>query len=139
MRISPRILVPPAALTVALFASGAAAQEDFKSLVARLQKEKPAFAKRHQELLAERYDLADRPAKGVTMARGKPVQEGVRVKLPKDMTWEQLAAMSPEEIKSKNLWPAGFYPVAAPAPRSGRHGLPEAADRRNQEARPGAT
>ena len=30
-------------------------------------------------LLGERYDLADRPAPGVTMSRGKPVQEGVRV------------------------------------------------------------
>ena len=119
MRISPRILVPPAALTVALFASGAAAQEDFKSLVERLQKDKPKFAKRHQELLAERYDLADRPAKGVTMSRGKPVQEGVRVKLPQGMTWEKLAAMSPEEIKSRNLWPAGFFPLPHPHHEAG--------------------
>src|SRR5262249_52151754 len=72
----------------ALLALGAAAvatakEETFSELVKRLQKEKPTFAKRQQSLLSERYDLADRPAKGVTMSKGKPVQEGVRVKLPK--------------------------------------------------------
>jgi hypothetical protein len=93
---------------------GAAAAEDFSALVKRLQQEKPGFAKRHRALLAERYDLADRPAPGVTMSRGKPVQEGVRVKLPKDMTWENLAARSPEDIKAKDLWPAGFFPLPHP-------------------------
>ena len=67
----------------------------------RLQEEKPGFAERHQKLLTHRYDLAERPAEGVTMSRGKPVQEGVRVKLPKGATWEKLAAMTPEEIKEQ--------------------------------------
>jgi cytochrome c peroxidase len=93
--------------------------EDFPALVARLRQEKPVFATRHQALLAARYDLADRPAPGVTMSKGKPVQESIRVKLPKDTTWEQLAAMSPEEIKSKNLWPAGFYPLPHPHHEAG--------------------
>ena len=98
---------------------GAAAAEDFSALVKRLQQEKPGFAKRHRALLAERYDLADRPAPGVTMSRGKPVQEGVRVKLPKDMTWENLAARSPEDIKAKDLWPAGFFPLPHPHHEAG--------------------
>ena len=97
----------------------AAAAEDFSALVKRLQQEKPEFAKRHQALLAERYDVADRPAAGVTMSRGKPVQEGVRVKLPKDLTWEKLAAMSPEDIKAKNFWPAGFFPLPHPHHEAG--------------------
>ena len=41
-----------------------AAPESFTALVSRLQQEKPTFAKRQQELLAERYDLADRAAAG---------------------------------------------------------------------------
>ena len=47
------------------------------------------------------------------MTRGKPIQAGVRVKLPEGRTWEQLAAMSPEEIHERDLWPAGFYPLPA--------------------------
>src|SRR6185503_6044703 len=99
--------------------------EDFKAMVERLQREKPEFAKRQRDLLAERYDLADRPAAGVTMARGKPVQDGVRVRLPKDTTWEKLAAMTPDEIKSKNLWPAGFFPLPHPHHEAGGMVFPQ--------------
>lgn len=94
-------------------------EEKFEDLVARLKAAKPQFAARHQKLLDERYDLTDRPAKGVTMAGGKAVQEGVRVKLPRGMTWEQLAAMSPAEIKKGNHWPAGFYPLPHPHHEAG--------------------
>jgi cytochrome c peroxidase len=63
-------------------------------------------------LLAERYDLENRPAKGVMMSGGrKAVQQGVRVKLPGGLTWERLAAMSPDEIREKDLFPQGFLPL----------------------------
>lgn len=94
-------------------------EEDFPTLVKRLQAEKPKFAKRQQNLLSSRYDLADRPAKGVTMSRGKAVQDGVRVKLPDGVTWEKLASMTPEDIKNKNLWPAGFFPLPHPHHEAG--------------------
>lgn len=120
---------PSTAVAAALLFSGvvtfAAADEDFAALVKRLQAEKPAFAERQQKLLAERYDLTDRPAQGVTMSRGKPVQAGVRVKLPDGLTWEKLAAMSPEGIKSKNLWPAGFYPLPHPHHEAGGMVFPQ--------------
>jgi cytochrome c peroxidase len=116
-------------LALALFAGGVvtcvAVAEDFAALAARLQQEKPKFAARHQALLTARYDLADRPVQGVTMSRGKPVQEGIRVKLPAGTTWEQLAAMSPEEIKSRNLWPAGFYPLPHPHHEAGGMVFPQ--------------
>jgi cytochrome c peroxidase len=96
-----------------------AGEESFSALVNRLQQEKPSFAKRQQALLAERYDLADRPVKGVTMSRGKPVQEGVRVRLPAGMTWDKLAALTPEDIKTKKLWPGGFYPLPHPHHEAG--------------------
>src|SRR5262245_13448644 len=91
--------------------AAAADEESFSAMMERMKKGKPQFAKRQSDLLTERYDLADRPAAGVTMSRGKPVQEGVRAKLPKDTTWDKLASMTPDEIKQKNLWPAGFYPL----------------------------
>ncbi|WP_425619410.1 cytochrome B6 [Anatilimnocola sp. NA78] len=97
----------------------AVAQEDFAALVKRTQGEKPKFAQRHEKLLAERYDMQDRPATGVTMAKGKSVQAGVRVLLPAGTTWEKLAAMTPAEIKSQNLWPAGFYPLPHPHHEAG--------------------
>ena len=114
-----------AALLVCGAATVSAAEEEFPALVKRLQKDKPVFAKRHQDLLAERYDLADRPAQGVTMSRGKPVQEGVRVRLPRDLTWEKLATLSPDEIKNKNLWPAGFYPLPHPHHEAGGMVFPQ--------------
>jgi len=107
---------------VALLACGAVAafaDEAFDAFVRGFQKDKPTFAKRQQDLLAARYDLANRPAQGVTMSKGKAVQEGVRVRLPKDMTWDRLAAMTPDEIKSKDLWPAGFFPLPHPHHENG--------------------
>ncbi len=89
-------------------------KEDFKTTMARMKAEKAGIEKKHADLLAERYDLADRPAAGVTMARNKPVQEGVRVKLPKSMTWKELADMSPSDIREKDAFPAGFLPLPHP-------------------------
>lgn len=99
---------------VCLAQTPSVAEEDFPALAKRLQAEKARFAERQQVLLSARYDLADRPAKGVAMSRGKPVQKGVRVKLPEGMTWEKLAALSPGEVEEKQLWPAGFLPLPHP-------------------------
>lgn len=86
-------------------------QESPDAVMKRMTADKPKVMKRHRDLLNERYDLANRPDKATTMTRGKPVQEGVRVKLPKGVTWEQLAAMDPAEVKDKDLFPAGFMPL----------------------------
>src|SRR5262245_35430126 len=109
-----RAAVPLLVLAAASPLHAADTDEDFKTLVGRHQKEKPTFAKRQQDLLSQRYDLADNPVQGVTMARGKPVQGGVRVRLPAGKTWDDLAAATPADIKKGNLWPAGFYPLPHP-------------------------
>lgn len=88
--------------------------EPFDSIMARMKAAKPEVMKRQQDLLEQRYDLSNRPAQGVTMSRGKPIQEGTRVKLREGQTWEQLATMTPEQIREKDLWPAGFYPLPHP-------------------------
>ena len=88
--------------------------EPFDSIMKRMQDAKPEIMKRQMDLLNYRYDLSDHPAKGVTMSRGKPVQEGVRVKLPSGVTWEKLADMSPEEIREKDVFPAGLFPLPHP-------------------------
>ena len=77
-------------------------RESFEDIMSRMEKAKPAVMKRQMNLLEDRYDLSDRKVKDITMSRGKPIQEGVRAKLPKNMTWEKISAMSPEEIKEKD-------------------------------------
>lgn len=88
--------------------------ESFESVMARMSAGKRDVMRRHAELLAQRYDLANRPAAGVTMSRGKAVQEGVRVKLPPRMSWEQLAALPPDEVRARNLFPQGMLPLPHP-------------------------
>jgi cytochrome c peroxidase len=89
-------------------------KEDFATIRSRMEAAKPQVMERQENLLKERYALSNRPAQGVTMSRGKPIQEGVRARLPEGITWAQLAAMSPEEIREKDLFPAGFLPLPHP-------------------------
>ncbi|HUU94250.1 MAG TPA: cytochrome B6 [Phycisphaerae bacterium] len=91
-----------------------AIHEDFQRTKTRMEAAKSAVMKRQMDLLEERYDLSNRPTKGVGMSRGKPIQEGVRVRLPSGMTWEKLAQLTTEEIREKNLWPKGLLPLPHP-------------------------
>jgi cytochrome c peroxidase len=87
-------------------------EQDFAKVRADDQAAKPTVMQRQEALLAERYDLSNRPAPGLMMSGGrKAVQQGVRVKLPAGLTWERLAAMSPDEIREKDLFPKGFLPL----------------------------
>ena len=85
--------------------------ESFSAVRTRMSEAKPGVMKRQADLLAERYDLSNRPATGAVMDRTKPLQEGVRVKLPSGVTWAQLADMTPDQIRDKNLFPQGFLPL----------------------------
>jgi len=86
-------------------------EEDFRTVFARMSAAKASTMKRQMDLLNARYDLGDRPASGVTMSGGKAIQDGVRVKLPAGLSWAALAKMSPDEIREKGLYPAGFMPL----------------------------
>jgi cytochrome c peroxidase len=112
-------------------------KETFASIMARMKAAQPAIQKRQADLLAERYDLANRAATGVTMTRGKTVQEGVRVKLAAGTTWEQLAGMTPADIRERNLFPKGFYPLPHPNHPEGGMVFPkfEIEELKKQEAR----
>jgi cytochrome c peroxidase len=73
--------------------------------------DKPDVIARQKALLDSRYDVRNDPS-GVMMSGGrKPVQQGVRVLLPKGKTWKQLAAMTPAQAKKDGLFPAGFLPL----------------------------
>jgi cytochrome c peroxidase len=74
--------------------------------------QKPRVMQRQIDMLHSRYDMANRPIEGVMMSGGrKPVQAGVRVTLPQGVTWDSLAAMTPNEIRDRGLLPAGFMPL----------------------------
>jgi cytochrome c peroxidase len=86
---------------------------DFEALRAAKIVEKPIAEQRQRAVLEARYDLADNPSP-VTMTGGKPLQQGVRVRLPEGATWEGLAELTPEEIRAQNIFPAGFFPLPHP-------------------------
>jgi len=83
-------------------------------MMSRMKTGKPGVMKRQLEFLQERYDLRNDPAAGVTMTRGKPVQQGIRVKLPPNQSWEKLSAMTREEIRDGDFFPQGFLPLPHP-------------------------
>jgi cytochrome c peroxidase len=88
--------------------------------------QKAAVMERQRAMLAERYDLADRPIPGALMSGGrKPVQGGVRVKLPEGQTWDGLAGMSAEEIREQGLLPDGFKPLPHVKQAAGGQVFPE--------------
>src|SRR5882724_3154926 len=89
-------------------------EEDFRMVFARMRAAKAEVEKRQRDLLAARYDLSDRPVAGVTMSRGKAIQDGVRAKLPAGVTWDVLAKMTPDEVREKGAFPAGFMPLPHP-------------------------
>jgi cytochrome c peroxidase len=88
--------------------------KEFEQLHKKMSAAKDEVMQRHMKLLESRYDLSDRPHASAKQSRGKPVQTGVRVKLPQGVSWEQLANMSVEEIREKGAFPAGFLPLPHP-------------------------
>lgn len=84
----------------------------FDAVKANDEAEKPLVTQQQQDLLSQRYDLSDRPLAGVMMSGGrKPVQGGVRVKLPAGATWDSLAQLSPDDVRQRRLLPLGFMPL----------------------------
>jgi len=93
---------------------------DFAATMATKVAEKPEVLARQQELLELRYDLDDEPS-SVMMTRGKPVQAGVRVRLPAGLSWTTLAGLTPDQIRDGGLFPAGFR--ALPHPKQPEGGM----------------
>jgi cytochrome c peroxidase len=87
---------------------------DFAALMASKQAEKAEAMDRQAALLTQRYDLSDAPSPTLQMTRGKPVQVGVRARLPDGQTWDTLAALTPDDIRNGDLFPRGFLPLPHP-------------------------
>jgi cytochrome c peroxidase len=85
-------------------------KEPFEAVKDRMSAAKAGVMKKQMDLLAQRYDLADRPA-AEKMSRGKALQDGVRVRLKGGMSWDRLGAMDPEAIRAAGAFPDGFKPL----------------------------
>lgn len=82
----------------------------FAAVKADDEAQKPKVMQTQRSVFEKRYDLSNRPLDVMMSGGRKPVQGDVRVKLS-GTTWEQLATMPADEIRSKNLFPAGFMPL----------------------------
>jgi cytochrome c peroxidase len=100
-------------------------QESFQDMMAKDKADKDAVMARQKRLLEERYDLAPRSDRKVTMSRGKPLQVGPATRLPEGKTWEQLAGMSPDDIRENGLFPKGFLPLPHPKHEAGGMVFPQ--------------
>jgi cytochrome c peroxidase len=72
--------------------------------------EKPAIMAAQRRLLESRYVLTPKLDPSVRMSRGKPVPVGPTAKLAQGITWERLSAMSPDDIRSRGLFPYPSLP-----------------------------
>jgi cytochrome c peroxidase len=100
-------------------------EQDFDITMKQDVKAKPKVMERQKKLLERRYDLSDRPSDVMMSGERKPVQKGVRVKLPEGMTWDKLSAMKPAEIKKSDLFPEGFLPLPHTKHATGGQVFPE--------------
>jgi cytochrome c peroxidase len=72
--------------------------------------DKPGIAAAHRRLLESRYNLSPRLDPSARMSRGKPLPVGPTAKLPAGLTWDQLAAMTPDEVRGRNAFPYPSLP-----------------------------
>ena len=110
----PLIVLVVACAAAPLATTHAEQPDEFAETKTRMSAAKPKLMEAARKRLEDRYDLGDKPAAGVTMSRGKPVQSGARVKLAEGWTWEKLAALAPDEVRTKDVYPAGFLPLPHP-------------------------
>jgi cytochrome c peroxidase len=82
------------------FEEGMKADMEVKSKVMETQR----------KLLESRYDLTPHLDPEAKMSRGKPLAVGPTAKLREGTTWESLAKMSPEEIRTAGLFPYPSLP-----------------------------
>ncbi len=89
-------------------------KESFQDVMAKDKAAKAETMARQKQLLEERYELASKPHPNVKMSRGKPIQVGPTARLPSGVTWEQLADLSPDDIRNRGVFPKGFLPLPHP-------------------------
>lgn len=89
-------------------------QETFAAVMAKDKAGKSEVLARQKKLLEERYDLTPKLDQKTKMTRGKPIPVGPTARLPQGTTWDQLAAMEPDQIRERGTFPKGYLPLPHP-------------------------
>jgi cytochrome c peroxidase len=74
---------------------------------------KPKVMATQRKLLESRYRLETKLDPVAKMSRGKPLPVGPTARLPQGMDWATLAAMTPDEMRQKDLFPYKALPHPA--------------------------
>jgi cytochrome c peroxidase len=77
----------------------------------------------HRQLLERRYNLTPQVDSQVTMSRGKPVPVGPTAQLPQGVSWEQLASMTPADVRQRRFFP--YPPLPHPKQATGGQVFPQ--------------
>ena len=101
-------------------------QKSFADMMKEDLAAKDGIMQRQKKLLEERYDLSPRPDPQVKMTRGKPIPVGPTARLGEGVTWESLAAMTPDEVRDKGVFPKGYLPLPHPNHPGGGMLFPQA-------------
>jgi cytochrome c peroxidase len=84
--------------------------------------DKPKVMEMQRRLLESRYDMTPHPSPDVKMTRGKPIAVGPTARL-RGTTWEQLAAMPPDEVRRNGMFP--YPPLPHPKQVQGGQVFPK--------------
>jgi hypothetical protein len=82
----------------------------FDEIFKKESADKANVMKAQLQLLQRRYDLTPKLDPAMKMARGKPLSVGPTARLPQGMTWEQIGALRPDDIRSRNIFPYRSLP-----------------------------
>jgi cytochrome c peroxidase len=99
---------------------------DFDSFYRLCAANKPKVMEERQAYMARRYDFTGAVRRDATMTRGKPLPVGPVARLPGGVAgWEELAELSPAEIRKRELFPLGFRPLSHPLHTIGHQLFPQ--------------
>lgn len=94
----------------------------FEEIMAKESAGKGKVMDGQKKLLERRYDLTPKLDPEAKMSRGKPLCVGPTARLPQGVTLEQIAAMTPDEIKAKGVFP--YPPLPHPLQVNGGQVFP---------------
>lgn len=85
-------------------------KQTFEEIMEADKQAKPEVMAKQKDLLESRYNLEPKFEEGLAMTRGKPIPVGPTARLAEGETWDDLAEMSPQEIRDEGVFPYPSLP-----------------------------